>query len=536
MGRKPFIDRKAAKHYHVVHRSQRDPLINDEESSERVLKEVIPSNLAKHKTKEELESVHHKPQKLTQDQIDQRVGQAALHGIYYDDSEYDYMQHLKPIGATNAVFLEAPKKEKAKVTNDLAFRDDDNGQKNRQLIELPAGVLPSDIERDVGAMAHVSGLEGGLQPDMDPRLREVLEALDDEEYVEEGLDEEFFGNLNAEGDIYVPEEEDDEEYYEDEEEEEEVEEIYDEDGSYDWQAAFRNFQRDQRRAGSDDEYEDDDRDERQSRSTGFSMSSSAMHRNAQLRLLDDRFDKIEEEYMDDDDEDEEEDREERGDFDAILDDFLDKYELVGNRMAVRLEGETSGQKLDTVRNALLATKLSDDEDEKGSVSESLKPKKEKVREAELWERPVQRQRQAWDCQSVISTYSNLENHPEMISDRGPKKKITIDPKTGLPVLVEVERKQRRKDNDGQEDNESLEEEEEEEEEDEDEDERPNLGVARTKQENKDEKKARKQAVKEAKKNRREEKKSTKKAFKNEESRQSYTVQQKRATKGVTHIP
>lgn len=47
MGKKPFIDRKQAKHYHVVHRSQRDPLIHDAEASDRVLKEVIPPNMLK---------------------------------------------------------------------------------------------------------------------------------------------------------------------------------------------------------------------------------------------------------------------------------------------------------------------------------------------------------------------------------------------------------------------------------------------------------------------------------------------------------
>lgn len=47
MGKKPFIDRKQAKHYHVVHRSQRDPLIHDADASDRVLKEVIPPNMLK---------------------------------------------------------------------------------------------------------------------------------------------------------------------------------------------------------------------------------------------------------------------------------------------------------------------------------------------------------------------------------------------------------------------------------------------------------------------------------------------------------
>jgi protein LTV1 len=47
MGKKPFIDKKSAKHYHVLHRSQKDPLINDTEAPDRVLQEVLPKNLIK---------------------------------------------------------------------------------------------------------------------------------------------------------------------------------------------------------------------------------------------------------------------------------------------------------------------------------------------------------------------------------------------------------------------------------------------------------------------------------------------------------
>lgn len=39
----------------------------------------------------------------------------------------------------------------------------------------------------------------GFKPDMDPRLREVLEALEDEEYVDDKDDDDFFGELTAEG-------------------------------------------------------------------------------------------------------------------------------------------------------------------------------------------------------------------------------------------------------------------------------------------------------------------------------------------------
>ncbi|KAK4518256.1 uncharacterized protein ATC70_001608 [Mucor velutinosus] len=540
MGKKPFIDKKSAKHFHVVHRSQKDPLINDSEAPDRVLQEVLPINQMKHKSQEEIERVKAKPQKLTQDEIDQRIGQAAQYGIFFDDGEYDYTQHLKPIGGTDSVFLEAPtKKEKPKTLNDSMFKDDDvhRDQKNPNLFQLPTNVLPSNIEMSVGVMNQSTGLDGGLQPDMDPRLREVLEALSDEEYVENDLDDDFFEALNADGEPYDPAE--DEEYYDSEEEYEdyevegeEGEEINEE--NYDWQAAFNKFKLSQKRrtAGSDDGSDDFDR---QTKQTGFSVSSSAMHRNTQLRLLDDRFEKIEEEYADDDDESEydsnAEDLEERADFDAILDEFLEKYEIVGKKMQPKLEGETSAAKLDSMRQGLI--KPSVVEEEKKEMERTTRQKLTQSALEPKLERPVQRQRETWDVQSVISTYSNLENHPSLINDKGPSKRIRIDPKTGMPVLVEVERKQKKKQQQVESDAE-----EEGEEEDDEEDQVPleNKGEPRSKAETKEEKRARKQAIKEAKKNRREEKKSTKSAFKTEENRQKKILQQKRQAKGATHIP
>lgn len=154
-----------------------------------------------------------------------------MQGIFFDDvAEYDYTQHLRTIGeSTEAVFLEAPTIKKEKKGGDLTFKEEEEGGKKRTLIELPADVLPSQVEMRVGVMGQSSGLDGGLQPDMDPRIREVLEALDDEEYVDNDLDEDFFEELDAEGDPYVPEEEQEQEY------DQEIRE----DGTYDWEAAFR---------------------------------------------------------------------------------------------------------------------------------------------------------------------------------------------------------------------------------------------------------------------------------------------------------
>jgi protein LTV1 len=158
-------------------------------------------------------------------------------------------------------------------------------------------------------------------------------------------------------------------------------------------------------------------------------------------------------------------------------------------MQPKMEGETSGEKLDVFRQGLVKPNAE-------AIEAASQPKitlTRQVLEEAMPERPVQRKRETWDVQSIISTYSNLENHPSLISDKGPKKKIRIDPKTGMPVLVEVERKQTKL-------RQENEQEEEEEDEEEDDEEAPvNKGEARSKKESKEDKKARKQALKDEKK-------------------------------------
>jgi len=50
------------------------------------------------------------------DKIRQNEGEAAEYGIFFDDTEYDYMQHLRTVGEQpDAVLLEAPgQKDKGK--------------------------------------------------------------------------------------------------------------------------------------------------------------------------------------------------------------------------------------------------------------------------------------------------------------------------------------------------------------------------------------------------------------------------------------
>jgi protein LTV1 len=183
-------------------------------------------------------------------------------------------------------------------------------------------------------------------------------------------------------------------------------------------------------------------------------------------------------------------------------------------------------------------------------------KEERIEGVDVWERPV-KQRAAWDCQTVLTTYSNMENHPKIIKENTLRKKIQIDPKTGLPMLVEAGKKQKAAGRS------RLRDQAEEEEEANDDDEEEvsisewdidtsaaqfsftdeslsllyvvNLGVARSKSESKEDKKARKAALKEQKRSRRTEKKATKEAFKNEEAKQINTLQNQRVNKGVKHI-
>lgn len=124
-----------------------------------------------------------------------------MYGIYYDDTSYDYMQHMRDIGSsTEAVFIEAPQeqskqKEKGKGKQSLA-----DALREQPASEglIPRELLPSEtqIKRTYQDQQNVPDALAGFQPDMDPRLREVLEALEDEAYVDD--DEDIFEKL-AEG-------------------------------------------------------------------------------------------------------------------------------------------------------------------------------------------------------------------------------------------------------------------------------------------------------------------------------------------------
>lgn len=109
------------------------------------------------------------------------AGDAANFGIYFDDTEYDYTQHLRTIGGQDAfgdeldsVLIAAPKPHDAKsAKKGFILKQQQEQEKDKAMLKAYESqtAIPSELQ--------------GFNPDMDPALRQTLEALEDEAYLEE---------------------------------------------------------------------------------------------------------------------------------------------------------------------------------------------------------------------------------------------------------------------------------------------------------------------------------------------------------------
>jgi protein LTV1 len=398
MPRKKWIDKKTATHFTLVHRPQNDPLIHDESASSMVLNPTPLPNSNKVKKLDDLAS------ELGSDveKIRENEGEAANYGIYYDDSEYDYMQHMRDLGSGSgeAHFVEAPApKNKGKGKQSL-----EDALKNASL-EDPTGplldeeILPSNNLRKVTYQAQqdIPDALAGFQPDMDPRIREVLEALEDEAYVED--DEDIFGELAKDGEE-VDENEFEEGVWDDEDggwesddtakptkeykdtpalTAEMVDDDHEDHGDGAWMEDFSKFKKNQKAkvtpmAPSQSDLQSSilttttnggRRKKRKGALTNpssYSMTSSSMFRTEGLSTLDARFEKIEEQYNEDFDDMASVSAASstassvqgpvRGDFDSIMDDFLGNYTMSGKKHVKRGKYQSGMEQLDEVRKGL----------------------------------------------------------------------------------------------------------------------------------------------------------------------------------------
>lgn len=189
-------------------------------------------------------------------------------------------------------------------------------------LRLPSEALPSASEMDMyhvyDAQKAIPDAISGFQPDMDPHLRQVLEALDEEAFVDDEADDDFFGELVRDGER----DEDDVVAYEfseqgigggnervEESAEEPTKEIREEES---WEVRFARFKKQQTSAAQEAAASEPDgfsesadtvgrlpviggkkrRRGAASESSGFSMTSSAMYRNEGLSTLDERYDQV----------------------------------------------------------------------------------------------------------------------------------------------------------------------------------------------------------------------------------------------------
>lgn len=195
-------------------------MIHDPEADDRVLHHVsgpapappAPSTASQKpfRNLSELQTEFHN------EAIRRNEGEAANYGIYYDDSTYDYMQHLRELGAAagDTHFVEAkPEKGKGKA-KELKLEDalrqvslneggadaqsafggqSVYGSQYGEMLSTASSYVRKPTYQD---QQNVPDTIAGFQPDMDPRLREALEALEDEAFVDDE-DDDLFGELTA---------------------------------------------------------------------------------------------------------------------------------------------------------------------------------------------------------------------------------------------------------------------------------------------------------------------------------------------------
>ena len=411
--KKPFIDKKHSVRFHLVHRDQRDPLQADADAPEMVLRAA--------------------------NETAGKEDEQKKFGIFFDD-DYDYLQHLKPRGDGVLVMAENPNSSAKSPTS-----------KDFSGIQIPTEALPSEFEEEEGMLGK-GVLPRGPQPDWDP---DIVEALDDGIDLDDPcniLEDDFVMLANGEGGISTQ---------------------YNDYDDYD-ALSDRDFDSDDL-ASDDQSYDEFGHEETKSRFTNYSMTSSVMRRTEGLQLLDEQFEKVMEEYDD----------EEIGEMGCGDEGVLGKQDQILMEQAIdELAVKHDISNIRAENQSHVADKFADSgdsDDEHEEFEKHIEPEKEK-----------------WDCESIISTYSNIYNHPKLIKEPKP---IKLTKRLGIPT--DVLKKSNR--GEGMETNFAAREED-----------STVANHTRCKNETKEERKVRKTAVKEERRSRRSEKKANKIAFKDEQ--------------------
>ncbi|XP_066249012.1 protein LTV1 homolog [Euwallacea similis] len=256
----------------------------------------------------------------------------------------------------------------------LESRRQDQG---KEKLKLPSSVFASEMEEEVGMLNKATPVLGP-QLHLDPDLVAAMDEDFDYDNPDNQLEDNFIEL--AQGVVS------DDEFNE-----------KDEDNYYDSDDALDEV------ASLEDTFL---KEETKSRFTNYSMTSSVIRRNNQLSLLDDRFEKMYQCY----------DEHEIGALDTEeIEGHMPESSEVLLKYAEEFEKQQKRELLDKER---VMRQLQEDSDDDW----------EEMRQVEVNEE------EKWDCETILSTYSNLYNHPKIIKEPS-KNKIKVDNKTGIPKNV-----------------------------------------------------------------------------------------------------
>lgn len=418
---KKFIDRRrdVLHTFKVVARSQRDPLITDENAPQAVLSSTGP---------------------------DKKKNEREKYGIYFDD-DYDYLQHLR--GVREAVNWDEGELEVYTIR-----KEDPQANKKelrKQKLVLPSSAFESFVEEPIGLLNKAVPLTGP-RPELDP---DVVAGLDDDLINEFGacnpddedaLPDNFVVMLNSEKPIHEFEDDDDGDW----EDCDEDEDIWGDDNegihhlpplskltAYRENNKEEGYDADEEERDFSSDFNDSDNEERDqlcsldgpsrtfceeetmSHFTNYSLTSSVLRRNEGLSVLDDCFEeKFIREYQD----------EHVG--------ALDLEEIDG------FIGEESPLFQQVLENAKKQLKTEQPEDERTRIINWIRDMEQRIdddgNEKEQIEVSDDEPGEKWDCETILSTYSTQFNHPRLITDPPRRKRIAVNPRTGIPLEHGIE--------------------------------------------------------------------------------------------------
>jgi len=487
--KKPFIATKGLNKedhqtFAVIHRSQQDPLVADSDAPQRLLQPLPSKDEAKKRKQEERDF-----------------------GVFYDD-EYDYMQHMKSKEEFNQYEFEQI---------ELVASSEPKSSPVQKL-QLPKEVFASQNVEEIGLLNKAAPHKGPLL-NWDPDIVETLDdefkhgeqnvyklkdlekiMADDEDDVCNSSDENELDMIlaKAQGENELSDIEDtDDDSYEDYDSDEALDNVPSLDGD-----RFSNFSE----------------EETKSKFTSYSMSSSVIRRNEQLTQLDDQFEKFMDQY----------DEDEVG--------ALEMDDIGGCQTEQSIVMKQNLKKFE--KDVEMQRQMHPEMDEELRKSIQMNEKFGTIDEDQNHVDIVgveDEEKDNFDCESILTTYSTIYNHPKLIKEPSIKP-IRVSGKTGIPkdVLgkgltaaalkqldrendlvdrIEAEQKERENSNSTYSSDEN------------DVDETMTLASrvsklsVRNKHESKEEKKARKQALKDLRRERRVERRANRDAFKDEKVQQ-----------------